>query len=41
MNNICLILAAVCFAIGAIPTAPQILNWQNAGLFFITLSLIL
>ena len=41
MNRICLILAAIMFGIGAIPTAPPILNWSNAGFFFLTLSLIL
>lgn len=41
MNQICLILAAVCFGLGALKTIPDYLNWQNAGLFFLTLSLIL
>jgi len=41
MNRICLILAAIMFGIGAIPTAPAILNWQNAGLCFVVPSLIL
>jgi hypothetical protein len=40
MNRICLILACICFTIGAFQKIPEI-NWMNAGLAFITLSLIL
>jgi hypothetical protein len=41
MNEIALIAAAVCFAIGAFSKlAPSDINWTNAGLAFVTLSLI-
>jgi membrane protein implicated in regulation of membrane protease activity len=40
MNKIVLILALICFAMGAIQWHPKI-NWQNAGLAFVTLSLII
>ena len=39
-KTICLILAAICFAIGSFPKVSSDLNWTNAGLAFITLSLI-
>jgi len=43
MNRICLIIACICFAIGAIPQLSTIanINWTNAGLAFVTLSIIL
>ena len=42
MNKICLILACVCFAIGAIQKlAGSEVNWTNGGLAFLTLALIL
>jgi len=43
MNQICLIIAAVCFAIGALPPLSSLanINWTNAGLAFVTLALIL
>jgi len=42
MNQICLILACACFAIGAFnKLAPSDINWTNAGLAFITLAMIL
>lgn len=38
---ICLILAAICFGIGALAkVAPSEINWTNAGLCFVTLSFI-
>ncbi len=41
MNRIALIAAAVCFAIGSLSkVAPSDVNWTNAGLAFLTLSLI-
>lgn len=42
MNRICLILALMCFTIGAIPKLAALaeINWQNAGLAFVTLSLL-
>ena len=41
-SQICLIIAVVCFAIGTFPrlTGSEI-HWQNAGLGFVTLSLVL
>ena len=37
-----LILAVICFTIGAFTkAAPSDINWTNAGLAFVTLSLIL
>jgi hypothetical protein len=43
MNKIALILACICFTIGAIPQLASIgnINWQNARLAFVTLSLII
>jgi len=44
MNRICLILAVVCFAIGALPRVAALIpdiNFQNAGLAFLTLSLVI
>lgn len=45
MNKICLILAAICFGIGTFQKLAATINpdvhWQNAGLAFVTLSLIL
>ena len=43
MNRICLIIAAICFFVGAVPQLAALLNinWTNAGLGFITLALIL
>jgi len=42
MNQICLIIACACFAIGAFTKlASNDINWTNAGLAFVTLSLIL
>lgn len=40
MNQIFLIIAAVCFAIGAVPESSSRANWTNAGLCFVTISLI-
>jgi len=41
MNRIiCLILAAVCFGIGTFSKLSSDFNWTNAGLAFVTLSLI-
>lgn len=40
MNQIFLIIAAVCFAVGAIPETKSGVNWTNAGLCFVTISLI-
>lgn len=41
MKRLCLIAAAVCFAIGALAKiAPSDINWTNAGLALLTLSLI-
>ena len=41
MNRIiCLILAFICFGIGAFPKISSDFNWTNAGLAFGTLSLI-
>ena len=37
-----LVIAVICFAIGAFnKLAPSDINWTNAGLAFVTLSLIL
>lgn len=43
MNRICLILATICFFIGAIPQLASIanINWTNAGLGFVTLSMVI
>jgi hypothetical protein len=43
MNQICLILACACFTIGAFPKLAALaeINWQNAGLAFVTLSLVI
>ena len=47
MNQICLILACACFAIGSfnrLAPSDDLLsksNWMNAGLGFVTLSLII
>jgi len=42
MNRICLVLGCACFAIGSFTKfAPAEINWMNAGLAFVTLSLIL
>jgi len=45
MNQICLIIAAVCFTIGAFnklaAAISPVVTWQNAGLAFIALALIL
>jgi hypothetical protein len=38
-NTICLLVAAACFFIGAIGFDARI-NWTNAGLCFVTLSLL-
>ena len=45
MNIICLVLAVLCFSIGtfqklAATISPDI-NWQNAGLAFVTLALVI
>lgn len=43
MNRICLIIAFIMFAIGALPKIAALVpdvNFQNAGLAFVTLSLI-
>jgi hypothetical protein len=41
-KTLALILAVICFAIGAFnKVAPSDINWTNAGLAFVTLSLIL
>lgn len=37
---ICYVLAFVCFVIGSFPPNTPPLNWTNAGLAFLTLSLI-
>ena len=44
MNRICLIIAVILFAIGALPRVAALVpdvNFQNAGLAFVTLSLII
>ncbi len=42
LNTICLVIAAVLFAVGAFPEqAGSKINWQNAGLAFVTLAFIL
>ena len=45
MNQLCLILAAICFAIGTFNklagTISPDITWQNAGLALVTLSLII
>jgi len=43
MTQILFILALICFAIGTIPAAAGMLNinWTNAGLAFLTLTLLL
>lgn len=37
---VCLILAVICFAIGSFTKLSNEFNWTNAGLAFVTLSLI-
>jgi len=43
MNQLCLILAAICFFVGAVPQLASIanINWTNAGLGFVVLAMIL
>jgi hypothetical protein len=41
MNYICMIIAAVCFALGSIPTGIVGINFQCAGFFCVTLAYIL
>jgi hypothetical protein len=43
MNRICLIIAVILFAIGALPRIAGLVpdvNFQNAGLAFVTLALV-
>jgi hypothetical protein len=44
MNTVCLIIAAVCFGIGALAAfiaKASAINWMSAGLCFVTIAYIL